>query len=50
MKTAVIVFIIVVAVAFIALLVWKNLKDEEDIAPDLTDELENDEDEERFIK
>ncbi len=32
--------IVVIAVLFILFLMWKNLRDEKDVNPDLTDELE----------
>ena len=35
-----IIVIIVIAAAIIIFLIWRNLKDEKDIDPELTDELE----------
>lgn len=40
MQTAIIVIIILLALGFILLLVRRNVKDEQDINPELTDELE----------
>jgi len=34
------IIVIVIAVAIIFFLIWRNLKDEKDIDPELTDELE----------
>jgi len=40
LNTPEIVIIIVIAAAIIVFLIWRNLKDEKDIDPGLTDELE----------
>ncbi len=40
LNTPEIITIIVIAAAIIVWLIWRNLKDEKDIDPELTDELE----------
>ncbi len=40
LNTPEVILIIIVAAAIIIFLIWRNLKDEKDIDPKLTDELE----------
>ncbi|RKR83427.1 hypothetical protein BDD43_3635 [Mucilaginibacter gracilis] len=50
METTVIVIIVLLALAFIFFLIRRNAKDENDINPDLTDELEKRKSEGKDIK
>jgi len=50
LNTVEIIIVIAIAAAIIIFLVWRNLKDEKDIDPELTDELEKSEKRQDNIK